>query len=111
MSEADCGNASAAPNTSLADRCDIRTSCISGRYPLANRAIQSPRATAEHSLHHVIMHSPVAIAILPIIVMVVGAVIFAVAKTPDLKELARGAYWIGLFFTIAAFAGTMLRIG
>lgn len=45
------------------------------------------------------------LAIFPLLLAILGALVYALAGNPKLAELGRGAYWAGLFalaFTLAA---------
>lgn len=40
------------------------------------------------------------IAIVPVLVLVVGLLVWAVSTNPVVKDAGRGAFFIGLFFTV-----------
>lgn len=50
-------------------------------------------------------------ALIPILVMLAGAILWAAAKNPKLSEAGRLAFFAGLFASCLAFAGTSVHIG
>lgn len=47
----------------------------------------------------------------PVLVAVVGALIYAFAARPDLKEIGRLLCFAGIFWTVYLLTGTEFRIG
>jgi len=50
------------------------------------------------------------VAIIPVIVLVVGLLTYALAGNPKAQEAGRIAFFVGLFFAVAAAAGHVLRL-
>lgn len=51
------------------------------------------------------------ISIVPLLVAVVGALVYALAANPKLSEMGRLAFFAGLFVTLLVFAGQVVRFG
>lgn len=51
------------------------------------------------------------IAVYPLVLAIVGALVFALASNQSAKELGRGAYWAGMFALAFALAHYTVRLG
>lgn len=51
------------------------------------------------------------IAIYPLVLAVIGALVFALASNASAKELGRGAYWAGMFALAFVLAHYTVRVG
>jgi hypothetical protein len=51
-----------------------------------------------------------ATTIVPFLIMIVGAGVYAVSTNGKVQELGRGAYWIGLFWVLYAIHGKVFHI-
>lgn len=49
--------------------------------------------------------------ILPLLICLVGAVVYAASSNATAKELGRGAYWCGMLVTLMSLASAHLRLG
>jgi hypothetical protein len=45
----------------------------------------------------------------PLLVAIIGALVFAISKNGDVKELSKHAFWCGLLVTLFVFATTHVR--
>ncbi len=50
------------------------------------------------------------VILLPLLVCVVGALVYALATNPKLVELGRIAFFVGLFWTVAALGSADLHL-
>jgi len=50
------------------------------------------------------------IALLPVFVCIVGALVYALASNPKLSEMGRLAFFAGLFVALWVFAGRVVRL-
>lgn len=51
------------------------------------------------------------ISIIPLIVLLVGLLTYALASNPKVQEIGRIAIFVGLFFTVMVCAHQTLRLG
>jgi hypothetical protein len=51
-----------------------------------------------------------AIAALPLVVLIAGALLFALSSNPKLAKMGEYAYFVGLFWLIGMLAGTKLHL-
>ena len=49
--------------------------------------------------------------LVPVLVMILGAVVYVLPVKAEVKDMGRWAYIVGLVFTVAAFSGKVLSIG
>lgn len=50
-----------------------------------------------------------AVAVLPLVVLVVGALLYALPLDPKVNEMGRIAFFVGLFWLVYSFAGHSVR--
>ena len=50
------------------------------------------------------------IILVPFLVAVLGAFVYALAANAKAQELGRGGFWVGLFWTLSAVANHVLRL-
>ncbi len=48
--------------------------------------------------------------LIPFIVFILSAFIFAITKNPDVKELSKHGFWTGLLVTLFVFATTYVHL-
>lgn len=49
-------------------------------------------------------------AYLPVLVCIIGALVFALSKNTDVKALGKDAFWCGLLVALFVFATTHVRL-
>lgn len=51
------------------------------------------------------------IAFIPVLVLIIGLLVYALASNGKVQEIGRISFFVGLFFTVAEFARHTIRIG